>query len=631
MCGIVGYVGKPGHVVDDLVDGLKGVEYRGYDSAGLLVQIPEKKNLFLVKVKGKIKALQEVVFKRIAPKLRVLVTAGIAHTRWATHGEPLQKNAHPIEGCDKSEKNRFKIYVVHNGIIENYRELKISLQKAGHKFTTDTDSEVITHLVEDELKKSDSLLEAVRAAIKHLVGTYAIVVMSPDFPDELVAAKQGSPLVLGIAPKGYFVASDQACFAGKAKRQVILKEGDVVYLNAFGYEIFSSQNHKVKRQILPVDTDLTKIQKGKHAHFMAKEIYEQPTVLSDAMLGRLVITDEEARVILGGVLDYEEKLKNIRRIVILACGTSFHAGLVAKYMLKKLVNIPVSVEYASEFRYDPPVIEPGTLVIVISQSGETADTLAALHEARRHNATIMGITNVVGSTIARETDFGVYLRVGPEIGVASTKAFTGQLVVLTMFAVYLARLRGVMSDGDARSLLTELRNIPDLIRETLSSKRMSTITRIAKKYKTANNFLYLGRGVNFPVALEGALKLKEISYIHAEGLPAAEMKHGPIALIDPKMPTVVIALNSDPLYAKVVSNMFEVKARKGTIIAVANDGDMAIRRNAKHIIRIPRLNNPLLSPLLAVVPLQLLAYKIAAERGCSIDQPRNLAKSVTVE
>lgn len=624
MCGIIGYVGAPGRVIEDLIEGLEGVEYRGYDSAGIVVLHPKTKRSILVKVKGKVKALVEAIKTKISAAIRKSVTIGIGHTRWATHGKPSTRNAHPVRGCDN-------VYVVHNGIIENFRELKTALLKAGHRLKSETDTEVICHLIEDELAKKKDLLEAVRNAIKRLIGTYAIVVLHPDFPDLLVAAKNGSPLVIGIGKDGFFVASDQASFAGKAKRQVILQDGDVVSLTAKDYRIVSPDNHKVKRQIAPVDTNLTKIRKGDYDHFMQKEIHEQPNVLKDAMSGRIVINEHEAYVQLGGLIKHLKKLKRIRRIIIVACGTSFHAGLVAKNILRRLVNIPVSVEYASEFRYDPPVIESGTLVIAISQSGETADTLAALQEAHRLNAPVMGVTNVVGSTIARETDFGVYLRVGPEIGVASTKAFTGQLVVLTMFAVHLARLKGTISEEEAREILSELIQIPDIVREALAPERCKGVRRLARWFKNAANSLYLGRGIIYPVALEGALKLKEISYIHAEGLPAAEMKHGPIALIDPDMPTVIIALDNDALYQKVLSNLSEVKARKGTVIVIANDGDANIEKYAKHIIRIPRIKNSMLTPLVSVIPLQLLAYYVAVLRGCSVDQPRHLAKSVTVE
>lgn len=624
MCGIIGYVGVQGKVIEDLTEGLQAVEYRGYDSAGVVVLHPKTKRPILMKVKGKVKALIEAINSKISAAIRKSVTIGIGHTRWATHGVPSKKNAHPVRGCGN-------VYVVHNGIIENFRELKKALLKAGHRFKSETDTEVICHLIEDELAKKNDLLEAVRNAIRRLIGTYAIVVLHPDFPNQLVAAKNGSPLVIGIGKNGFYVASDQASFAGKAKRQVILRDGDVVSVTAEGYQIVSSDNHKVKRQVARVDTNLTKIRKGNHAHFMAKEIFEQPDVLTDAMRNRIVINEDEAYVQLGGLINHMKKLKRIRRIIIVACGTSFHAGLVEKNILRKLVDIPVSVEYASEFRYDPSVIESGTLVIAISQSGETADTLAALQEAHRLNAPVMGVTNVVGSTIARETDFGVYLRVGPEIGVASTKAFTGQLVVLTMFAVHLARLKGTISEEEAREILSELIQIPDIIHEALSVERCKTIRRLARRFKKTANSLYLGRGINYPVALEGALKLKEISYIHAEGLPAAEMKHGPIALIDPDMPTVIIALDNDPLYQKVLSNLSEVKARRGTVIVIANDGDLNIGTHAKHIIRIPRIRNSLLTPLVSVIPLQLLAYYVAVLRGCPVDQPRHLAKSVTVE
>jgi glucosamine--fructose-6-phosphate aminotransferase (isomerizing) len=563
-------------------------------------------------------------------KRKTSVRRGIAHTRWATHGAPKVKNAHPIPG-DKEGVFAFGLYLVHNGIIENHRELRDSLLKAGHKFTSDTDTEVIVHLIEVHLKAGHDLFEAVRLATKQLVGTYALAVLSSKYPDEIVAARNGSPLLVGLGADGYCVASDQASFAAYAEQLIRLKDGDVVRITSGGYEIKSRDNRKARRAIDPVEIDLQQIKKGKYSHYMLKEIHEQPEVLEDAMRGRIVLDEPEARVQLGGIVGYEDLLRTTKRIIITACGTSFHAALEATYLMRQLVKIPVTAEYASEFRYDPPVIEPDTLVIVISQSGETADTLAALREAKRLGAKVMGITNVVGSTIPQETDFGVYLRVGPEIGVASTKAFTGQLVVLTLFAVYLASLKGAISQREVRSILTELKKIPKMISETLSSKRRAVISRIVRKFKKAKNVLYLGRGINYPVALEGALKAKEISYVHAEGMPAAEMKHGSIALIEDGMPVVVLALDHGPLYTKVKSNMAEVKSRNGCIIVIANDGDVAIRKLATHVLRIPRTRHIILSPLLAVIPMQLFAYLMAVERGCDVDQPRNLAKSVTVE
>jgi len=610
MCGIVGYIGdRP--AVPLLIDGLKRLEYRGYDSAGICVVVGDR--LETRKTAGKISRLEAVLREQGTPE----GTCGIAHTRWATHGAPTTTNAHPHADC----AGRFA--VVHNGIIENAGTLRRKLEELGHEFRTETDTEVLSHLIEEAYE--GKLEEAVRAALRQVEGTYGIAVLCCDEPRKIVAARRGSPLLLGIGDRDeYYVASDVAAILAQTRKVVYLDDGEIAVLTDSGFETLSLKGDTVTKEIDHVTWDLEAIEKGGHEHFMLKEIFEQPETLRNAMRGRLL--EEDGNVKLGGVTLSREELLKIKNITITACGTSWHSALIGEYMLEELARIPVEVEYASEFRYRNPVIGEDTLVIAISQSGETADTLAALREAKQRGAKVMGIVNVVGSTIARESDFGIYLHAGPEIGVASTKAFTSQVVVLALFTILMARLRS-MSILQGRELVAALQRLPDQVEQVLELNE--AIRELARTYKDASNFLYLGRGLNFPSALEGALKLKEISYIHAEGYPAAEMKHGPIALIDENMPVVVIAPH-DGTYSKIVSNIEEVKARGGRVIAVVTEGNTELRDRVDHLITIPQTHE-ILTPVLAAVPLQLLAYHIAVLRGCNVDQPRNLAKSVTVE
>ena len=610
MCGIVGYIGdRP--AVPLLIDGLKRLEYRGYDSAGICVVVGDR--LETRKTAGKISRLEAVLREQGTLE----GTCGIAHTRWATHGAPTTTNAHPHADC----AGRFA--VVHNGIIENAGTLRRKLEELGHEFRTETDTEVLSHLIEEAYE--GKLEEAVRAALRQVEGTYGIAVLCCDEPRKIVAARRGSPLLLGIGDRDeYYVASDVAAILAQTRKVVYLDDGEIAVLTDSGFETLSLKGDTVTKEIDHVTWDLEAIEKGGHEHFMLKEIFEQPETLRNAMRGRLL--EEDGNVKLGGVTLSREELLKIKNITITACGTSWHSALIGEYMLEELARIPVEVEYASEFRYRNPVIGEDTLVIAISQSGETADTLAALREAKQRGAKVMGIVNVVGSTIARESDFGIYLHAGPEIGVASTKAFTSQVVVLALFTILMARLRS-MSILQGRELVAALQRLPDQVEQVLELNE--AIRELARTYKDASNFLYLGRGLNFPSALEGALKLKEISYIHAEGYPAAEMKHGPIALIDENMPVVVIAPH-DGTYSKIVSNIEEVKARGGRVIAVVTEGNTELRDRVDHLITIPQTHE-ILTPVLAAVPLQLLAYHIAVLRGCNVDQPRNLAKSVTVE
>lgn len=610
MCGIVGYIGdRP--AVPLLIDGLKRLEYRGYDSAGICVVVGDR--LETRKTAGKISRLEAVLRDQGTPE----GTCGIAHTRWATHGAPTTTNAHPHADC----AGRFA--VVHNGIIENAGTLRRKLEELGHEFRTETDTEVLSHLIEEAYE--GKLEEAVRAALRQVEGTYGIAVLCCDEPRKIVAARRGSPLLLGIGDRDeYYVASDVAAILAQTRKVVYLDDGEIAVLTDSGFETLSLKGDTVTKEIDHVTWDLEAIEKGGHEHFMLKEIFEQPETLRNAMRGRLL--EEDGNVKLGGVTLSRDELLKIKNITITACGTSWHSALIGEYMLEELARIPVEVEYASEFRYRNPVIGEDTLVIAISQSGETADTLAALREAKQRGAKVMGIVNVVGSTIARESDFGIYLHAGPEIGVASTKAFTSQVVVLALFTILMARLRS-MSILQGRELVAALQRLPDQVEQVLELNE--AIRELARTYKDASNFLYLGRGLNFPSALEGALKLKEISYIHAEGYPAAEMKHGPIALIDENMPVVVIAPH-DGTYSKIVSNIEEVKARGGRVIAVVTEGNTELRDRVDHLITIPQTHE-ILTPVLAAVPLQLLAYHIAVLRGCNVDQPRNLAKSVTVE
>lgn len=612
MCGIIGYVGhRPAGPI--LVEGLKRLEYRGYDSAGLAIVAPDH-TLHTKKRAGKITEL-EAALDGVMP----IGTCGIAHTRWATHGAPNQINAHPHTSTASD------IALVHNGIIENANVLRSKLQELGYEFRSETDTEVVVHLIDLSFRDNETLEDALAAALLQVEGAYGIAVVSSRDPDKIVVARNGSPLLLGVGDDNeYLVASDASAVVAHTREVVYLRDGDSAVLERDGYRTFNLGRGAVSRTVHVVTWDLEAIGKGGFEHYMLKEIHEQPSSLRDVMRGRLL--EEEGSARLGGVTVPDDELLNMDRIIITACGTSWHAGLIGAYMLEEMVRIPVSVEYASEFRYRNPVLNPKTLVLAISQSGETADTLAALREAKRRGCKTMGIVNAVGSTIARETDFGVYLHAGPEIGVASTKAFTSQIVALTLFTLYLARRRN-MSILEGRELVHALRRLPEQVEELLELN--DRIADLAERFQHAPNFLYLGRGYQFPVALEGALKLKEVSYIHAEGYPAAEMKHGPIALIDENMPVVVLA-PQDPVYSKVLSNIEEVKARNGRIIAVVNEDTEELAGRVDETIVIPR-TVPSLLPVLSTIPLQLLAYHVAVKRGCDVDQPRNLAKSVTVE
>ena len=612
MYGIVGYIGTD-EALPIIIKGLKRLEYRGYDSSGVALMNGDIK---LFKCKGKVSDL-EAHMAGETPQ----ATMGMGHTRWATHGEPNDINAHP------HFSQSGELAIIHNGIIENYEALKKELIKRGYSFKSDTDTEVLINLIE-ELKKihQTDLKEAVRLALNEVVGAYAILVMSSSEPDTMVAARKSSPMVVGIKNGSFYIASDATPFIEYTKEVVYIKDEEIAVLTrGQKMELFTILKEEKTPFVEELELHLEAIEKGGYDHFMMKEIYEQPRSIHDSMRGR--IRADKGIISLGGIRDYEQKLTNARRIIIVACGTSWHAGLVGEYLLEELTRIPVEVEYASEFRYRNPIIYEDDVVIAISQSGETADTLAALELAKSKGATILGICNVVGSSISRMTDSGSYTHAGPEIGVASTKAFTAQITVLTLMALDIAQNKGSIPESKLRELLFELEAIPGKVEEALTLNE--EIISIAERFKDASNFLYLGRGLNFPVALEGALKLKEISYIHAEGYPAAEMKHGPIALIDELMPVVVIA-NQGENYEKVVSNIQEVKARKGVVIAVVTKGEKAVREMADYVIEIPKCHD-LLIPFLSVIPLQLLSYHIAVMRNCNVDQPRNLAKSVTVE
>ncbi len=613
MCGIVAYVG-PKQAYPILINGLKKLEYRGYDSAGIALL---NANLNVYKTKGKVSDLEEHV-----KDIDLHGTIGIAHTRWATHGEPNQVNAHPHFSQSR------EIALIHNGIIENYAPLRKELEARGYTFQSSTDTEVLTNLIEDiKINEGCDLFEAVRIALNQVIGAYAIVVISKDDPNTLIAARKGSPLVIGIGKDDYFVASDATPIVEYTKNVVYLDDEEIALIErSSDLKIKTIRNKEKTPYIQQLEFNLTALEKGGYEHFMLKEIYEQPQSIKDSMRGRL--HPETGTVSLGGIIDYEQKILAAKRIIIVACGTSWHAGLVGEYLFEDLARIPVEVEYASEFRYRNPVIDESDVVIAISQSGETADTLAAIELAKSKGATIIGICNVVGSSIARATHAGSYTHAGPEIGVASTKAFTAQVTLLTLMALRLAGLKGTLSKTRYMQILNALELIPEKVAKTLEQCK-DTVLEVSKKFKDVRHFLYLGRGYNFPVALEGALKLKEISYIHAEGYPAAEMKHGPIALIDENMPVVFIATNKGT-YDKVVSNIQEVKARKGKIIAIVTEGDSIVRGMADYVIEIPETEE-MLVPLLATIPLQKLSYHIAVLRGCNVDQPRNLAKSVTVE
>jgi len=612
MCGIVGYTG-PRQAAPLLLEGLKRLEYRGYDSAGLALVADGRIDVY--KAPGKIAVLEKELGKAL-PAGR----SGIAHTRWATHGAPNTVNAHPHSDCGGT------LALAHNGIIENAGALRTALTKRGHVFRSETDTEVLAHLVEELLAQGNAvtLVEAVAGALHQIEGTYGIAVLSTREPDTIVAARRGSPLLVAIGQGENFVASDASAVLAHTRSVVYLDDGEVAVVRPSEYRILDLDSVEKEKAVTRVDWDLATIERGGHAHFMLKEILEQPESLRNALRGHLL--EEEGTARLGGLNIADEQLLQVNRIVFTACGTSWHSALIGEYMMEELARIPSEVEYASEFRYRNPIVDERTLVVGISQSGETADTLAALREAKRRGARTLGLVNVVGSTIAREVDGGIYLHAGPEIGVASTKAFTSQIAALALLTLKMGRLRA-LSILQGREVVRALGRLPELVEQVLA--KAPEVERIAERMMRATNVLYLGRGYNFPVALEGALKLKEISYIHAEGYPAAEMKHGPIALIDDLMPVVFIA-PQDAVYQKVVSNVEEVKARGGRVVAVVTEGDSGLARLADHKIEVPETLD-LLTPVLTVLPLQLLAYYIAVRRGCNVDQPRNLAKSVTVE
>ena len=616
MCGIVAYVGhRPAHLV--ITKGLKRLEYRGYDSAGIALNNGSSLSVF--KKKGKVADLENHLQATHAAQLQA--TVGIGHTRWATHGEPNDVNAHP------QQSGSGKLAIIHNGIIENYDALKKELIQKGHQFVSETDTEVLIHFIEDIQQHEDyTLEEAVRVALTRVVGAYAIAVLSADEPNTLIAARKGSPLVLGLGKEEFFLASDATPIIEYANEVVYLNDDEVCIIKDGRFTIKDIHTDlPTDPYVQTLDLELEAIEKGGYDSFMLKEINEQPKSIADCMRGRL--NTETNTLMLGGIRDYVANLVEAPRIIVVACGTSWHAGLVAEYIFEDLCRVPVEVEYASEFRYRNPIIHPGDIVIAISQSGETADTLAAIELAKSRGAIVLGVCNVVGSSIARSSHAGSYTHAGPEIGVASTKAFTAQLTVLTMIALLVGRKKETIDEATYHTLLAEMETIPGKVEQALALN--AQVKYIAGAYQDSPNAIYLGRGYNFPVALEGALKLKEISYIHAEGYPAAEMKHGPIALIDEEMPVVIIATQDDS-YEKVVSNIQEVKARRGQVIAVVTEGDSLIANIADHVLEVPAATQ-LLMPLISVIPLQLLSYHIAVMRGCNVDQPRNLAKSVTVE
>jgi glucosamine--fructose-6-phosphate aminotransferase (isomerizing) len=623
MCGIVGYVGNK-RVVPVILDGLRRLEYRGYDSAGIAVA-GNGDGLQVRRAEGKLRNLEEVI--RLKP---LDGTYGIGHTRWATHGRPTEENAHPHRDCTG------KIVVVHNGIVENYVSLKRKLIEEGHKFGTETDTEVIAHLVEKNLQGNNGhktpLEEAVRKTVKLLSGVFAIAVISSDEPNKIVAARNGPPAVIGLGKDEYFVASDVPAILYHTRDLFFLADGDLATITPTGVRLTDFEGQHIERQVQHITWDPIMAEKGGFKHFMLKEIYEQPRAVRDTTLGRVSL--DTGKVFLDEMEITEDDFRKLEKVYIAACGTSWHAGLAGKFMIERLAKLPVEVDYASEFRYRDPLTGPNDLTILITQSGETADTIAAMRESRAKGSKTLGICNVVGSMIARESNGTVYTHAGPEIGVASTKAFTAQLTALFLFAVYLGQVRGALDPEESKQLLTELTRMPAKLESLLN--RDEETEDLAKEYHRAHDFLFLGRGVHYPIALEGALKLKEISYIHAEGYPAGEMKHGPNALIDEDLPVVILATHdkSDPgsvlRYEKTLSNLKEVKARSGTVIAIATDGDEEIREAADHALYVPEAPE-LLAPILEVVPCQLLAYHIAVRRGCDVDQPRNLAKSVTVE
>lgn len=612
MCGIVGYIGQQ-EADDILLNGLQRLEYRGYDSAGIAVVNGE---LDVRKKKGKVSELA----KMIRENGGVQGTVGIGHTRWATHGEPNDVNSHP----HVSATGAFAL--VHNGIIENYGPLKKTLEAKGHKFLSQTDTEVLVRLIDDVIEETGlDLPEAILQALTQVAGTFGIAVVAGEDRDILIGARKGSPLLVGVGEGEYFIASDAAPLVEHTRKVVYLNDGEMAVIRRGGYDVYTLDAVEVQPVIHELEWDLEEIEKGGYEHFMLKEIMEQPEALENCMRGRVRV--ETNQIQLGGIIDVLDQLRDAKRFVIAACGTSWHSGLVGEYLIEELARVPVEVEYASEFRYRDPLIGEGDVLIVLSQSGETADTLAAMREAKQKGALVLGIVNTVGSTIARETDAGIYLHAGPEIGVASTKAFTAQVTVLSMLALKLAELRGTLSDEERQAHLRELASIPEKIRTIIADTK--SYEDMASVYRYAHNFLYLGRGYNFPVALEGALKLKEISYIHAEGYPAAEMKHGPIALIDRFMPVICVATNAAN-YEKVVSNIEEIVARQGSVIAITDTDNHDLDELCEYVIRVPDTSDPF-EPLLTVIPMQLLSYYIAVLRGCHVDQPRNLAKSVTVE
>jgi glutamine---fructose-6-phosphate transaminase (isomerizing) len=624
MCGIVGYVGKKS-VVPIIIEGLRRLEYRGYDSAGIAVA-GDGDGLQLRRAEGKLRNLEEVI--RLKP---INGTYGIGHTRWATHGRPTEENAHPHRDCTG------KIVVVHNGIVENYLSLKKKLIEEGHKFTTETDTEIIAHLIEKYSMKAGNahrppLEDAVRRTVKDLNGVFALAVISSDEPNKIVAARNGPPAVIGLGNDEYFVASDVPAILNHTRDIFFLADGDMAVVTPDGVHLSDFDGRPVRRQIQHVTWDPIMAEKGGFKHFMLKEIYEQPRAVRDTALGR--VSQDTGHIFLDQMEITEAEFRSAQKINIIACGTSWHAGQAGKFMIETLARVPVEVDYASEWRYRNPIVDPETITLVISQSGETADTIAAQREAKSRGSKTLAICNVVGSMITREAAGTIYTHAGPEIGVASTKAFTGQLTALYVFAMYLAQVRGVMTAEQARAAMLELTRIPSKLEHVLTQDQ--ACDELAKRYQKVHDFLFLGRGIHYPIALEGALKLKEISYIHAEGYPAGEMKHGPNALIDENLPVVVIATRdaNNPgsmlRYEKTMSNLKEVKARSGVVIALATEGDEEIKEAADHVLYVPAAPEELL-PILEIVPLQLLAYHIAVRRGCDVDQPRNLAKSVTVE
>jgi len=609
MCGIVGYIGKR-EALPILMDGLKRLEYRGYDSAGFSVANGDR--IVTEKAVGKVAELENKINGKDIPG-----NLGIAHTRWATHGKPSERNAHPHRDCSK------KIFLVHNGIIENYKELKHDLEKAGHKFSSETDTEVLAHLIE-EYSKQVPFEEAVWRTLAHVRGTYGLAIIDRENPQKLIIARNGSPLVLGVMDDGYVIASDVAPIVRYTDRVIYLDDGEMAEVTGQSCKITNFKRKKVKKEISKIDWSVEEAEKKGYPHFMLKEIMEQPEAVENSIRGRLVVGEGMAK--LGGLRDVSERLRRLKRLVIVSCGTSYYAGLVGKYMLEEYAGVRTDVEHASEFRYRKPLLDENTAVLAISQSGETADTLAAIREAKNKGAITLGIVNVVGSTIARETDAGVYNHAGPEIGVASTKAFTSQLSILALLTLFLGRQRE-MSFVMGKRIAEELAEIPKLMKSVLN--QADEIKKVAEKYSKYSNFLYLGRKYNYPIAMEGALKIKEISYVHAEGYPFGEMKHGPIALIDKNFPTMAIA-TKDSVYEKTLSGIQEVKARSGKVIAIATKGDREIQKMVDDVIYIPKTLE-MLTPLLSVVPLQLFAYHFAVGKGLDVDKPRNLAKSVTVE